>query len=205
MTKADAPDFSAANIRRVLDGHRPVPVSNPALTAAAVLIPVLGSGTEQRLLFTVRTSRVEHHKGEVSFPGGARDPEDATLEATALREAWEEVGIEPDDVRVLGRMSDHETRSGFAVTPFVGSVVTGGGRGYNPSGLEVAELLEVPVAEIWARYQQGPELVSYGSAPPTPAYEFHHSGHRIWGATARMLADFLEIMEAETERRPPRG
>ena len=202
MTTADTPDFAASNIRRVLDGHHPVPVSNPALTAAAVLIPVLGSGANQRLLFTVRTSRVEHHKGEVSFPGGARDDEDATLEATALREVWEEVGIEPDDVRILGRISDHETRSGFAVTPFVGSVVTSR---YNPSGLEVAELLEAPVDEIWDRYRQGPEMVAYGDGPPAPAYEFHHRGHRIWGATARMLVDFLEVMDAGTGLRPPQG
>ncbi len=199
MTTPNPPDFGARNIQRVLNDYHPVPVSNSGLIAAAVLIPFLGSGPNHRLLFTVRTSKVEHHKGEVSFPGGARDDEDATLEATALREAWEEVGIEPSDVRVLGRISDHETRSGFAVTPFVGSVVT---PSYNPSGLEVAELLEVPAREIWDRYRQGPEMVSYGGGPPAPVYEFHHQGHRIWGATARMLVDFLKVMDAASGPHP---
>lgn len=194
MTTMEFPDFAASSIKQVLAANPPAPLSNPDLIPAAVLIALLGSGPDPRVLFTVRTSRVEHHKGEVSFVGGARDPEDASLEITALRETHEEVGIPPEDVRILGQMSDHETRSGFLVTPFVGSIVAD--RNYEPSAIEVAELLEVPISELWARYEKGPEMVSYGGGPPSPAYEFHHDGNRIWGATARMLVDFLDLMKA---------
>jgi 8-oxo-dGTP pyrophosphatase MutT (NUDIX family) len=195
MPTTDQPDFAALNIQQTLAAHPPVSVSDSKLIPAAVLIPILGSGQDRRVLFTVRTSRVEHHKGEVSFPGGARDPEDQTLETTALRETHEEVGVLPDDVTILGRMSDHESRSGFVVTPFIGTVVLS--TDYDPSGAEVADLLEVPLANLWDRYRAGPDMFSYGAGPPSPAYEFHHDGHRIWGLTARMLVDFLVLMDTD--------
>ncbi|MDA1096610.1 MAG: CoA pyrophosphatase [Chloroflexi bacterium] len=181
-------------VRTRLTAHAPQLLPGDGLMAAAVLIPLLELHNGLHILFTVRTSRVEHHKGEVSFPGGARDAEDPTLEVTAIRETHEEVGIPPDRIEVFGRMGDHVTRSGFLVAPYVGRVTHRGE--YAPSGAEVAEVLEVPIASLWDEYLGGPVPVSFGGRVTTElAHEYHHAGNRIWGATARMLTDFLALFD----------
>lgn len=187
------PSLNEPAIRESLRAFRPVPLDEAGLIPAAVLIPILRAPDGLRVLFTVRTSRVEHHKGEVSFPGGARDPEDATIQDTALREAMEEVGIRPADVLLAGRLSDHRTRSGFVVTPFVGFLSSP--YTYKPSRLEVAELLEVPLPVLWDTCCLGPRSVVIGGRPAM-AYEYTHGEHRIWGATARMLTDLLGLLGA---------
>jgi 8-oxo-dGTP pyrophosphatase MutT (NUDIX family) len=97
-------------------------VNDPSLICAAVLIPLLYRDGEWWVLVTQRTRHVEHHKGQISFPGGACDPEDAGLEATALREAHEEIGIPPEAVEILGVLDDLPTITDFAVTPVVGVI-----------------------------------------------------------------------------------
>jgi 8-oxo-dGTP pyrophosphatase MutT (NUDIX family) len=193
LAKMMHPDLSESYIRRALAAHSPTLIDNEALMPSAVLVPLLQTDDGYRVLFTVRTSRVEHHKGEVSFPGGARDPEDASLETTALRETFEEVGIRQDHIQLLGRLNDMETRSGFHITPFVGFIPAS--YAYDPSRIEVDEVLEVPFNDLWEVYRQGPREFAYGQASaPTLAYEFHHDGHRIWGATARILTDFFDLL-----------
>lgn len=198
--------LNEGRIRKALAAHTPVTLGQPGLVRAAVLIPLLRGPEGLRVLLTVRTAHVEHHKGEVSFPGGAHDSEDATLEETALRETQEEVGIRPADVELAGRLSDYRTPSGFAVTPFVGFLPFP--YPYAPSWLEVAELLEAPLAELWEACCQGPRPVSRGGRMVL-AYEYFPGGHRVFGATARMLTDLLGLLGApvvppQSQPAPPR-
>lgn len=190
MTNAN---LDPERIKHVLDSHFPTLVQGDGLIPSAVLVPLLQTDDAYHVLFTVRTAQVEHHKGEVSFPGGARDPEDNSIETTALRETFEEVGIHQDHVQLLGRLNEMQTRSGFHITPFVGFIPSS--YDYDPSTIEVDKVLEVPFDDLWTVHQKGPKEFSYGnSGVTTLAYEYHHDGHRIWGATARILSDFFDLL-----------
>ncbi len=167
-------------------------IGDPSRPRAAVLVALYGPGPDFKLLYTVRTHHVEHHKGEISFPGGGRDPGDESEVFTALRESHEEVGIVQGDVTVLGLLDDVVTRSNFVVTPVVGRV------GQHPYRFtlyepEVAELLEVPLSHLRdaANHVPHPRLPAH-QQPPFPSYQFGQ--HVIFGATALMTARFLQTL-----------
>jgi 8-oxo-dGTP pyrophosphatase MutT (NUDIX family) len=163
--------------------------------AAGVLVPLYARDDRPHLLFTRRATTLAAHSGEISFPGGSRDPADTSLVATALREAEEEVGIPPGRVQVLGRLEPvFTTVSNYLMTPVVGWL------GEVPVPLapnpdEVTEIIEAPVgaladpaifhAERWLRQGQ-PHIV----------YFYDLGQHRIWGATARVLHHLLELLPA---------
>ena len=109
-------------LEAVLRSRQRRTVSDPSLTCAAVLVPLLVRDGEWCVLVTRRTQHVGHHKGQMSFPGGACDAADAHLEATALRETYEEIGIPPEAVEVLGLLDDLPTITDFVITPFVGVI-----------------------------------------------------------------------------------
>ncbi len=177
-------------IRDALASYQPRYIERDGLPRAAVLIAVYDED-EPSVLLTVRTEMVEHHKGQISFPGGAQDPEDADLAATALRESEEEIGLQRADVEVWGQLDDIVTISNFIVSPYVGRVTKAAPYAFTPSAVEVAELLEVPLAHL-----HGPALNTEPASwrdrlVPPPSYSFGE--HVIWGATARMLGQFLEL------------
>ncbi len=183
------------HIRDALASFRPRRIERDGLPRAAVLIAVYEE-QEPCVLLTVRTEMVEHHKGQISFPGGAQDPEDADLTATALRESEEEIGLQRADVEVWGQLDDIVTISNFIVSPYVGRVTKAAPYAFTPSAVEVAELLEVPLAHL-----HGPSLNTEpapwrGRLVPPPSYSFGE--HLIWGATARMLGQFLELTQRGT-------
>lgn len=159
---------------------------------AAVLVLVYPRDGDEHVLLTVRTELVEHHKGQISLPGGAVDESDADLESTALRETFEEVGIVPDEVEVLGRLDDILTVSRYRVTPVVG-VLDNAPHGFTPSPFEVAEVLEVPLIHLLdpANYIEE-RRDRNGILTVSPGYEFE--GHRVWGATAKILYGFLGLL-----------
>jgi len=172
----------------------PPPNSRPA----AVLLLLEHDRGEDRIVLTVRTDTVEHHKGQISFPGGGVHDADADLSVTALRETWEEIGVDPEHVEILGRLDDMVTTSNFLVAPYVG-VLTAAPYEFVASELEVAEIIEPPVAHLLddaTLVMETREL--QGQVRLMPAY--HWEGHRIWGATARMLQELLDLLRGAPDR-----
>lgn len=154
------------------------------LRQAAVLVAVMGEGAEARVILTQRASTLKHHPGQIAFPGGKIDAGDADATAAALREAWEEVGLDPANVDILGPLPPHETVTSYTVTPIVGRVRAPFEPVSEPG--EVAEVFTVSLTflmtpanyRVEKRRWQG-KWRAYYVVPYGPYY--------IWGATARML------------------
>jgi 8-oxo-dGTP pyrophosphatase MutT (NUDIX family) len=126
----------------------------------------------------------------MSFPGGGREPEDADIEATALREAFEEIGLQREEAEVVGRIDDIRTITEYAVTPVVARIPD---REFLPDEREVAEVVVVAVADLldWENYEvERREHPEYGEVV---VHYFHVDDYTIWGATARILVQFLEL------------
>jgi 8-oxo-dGTP pyrophosphatase MutT (NUDIX family) len=180
-------------VQSALSDYTPRKVEHPSASPAAVLILLHNVDGEAHVIFTERTNHVEHHKGQMSFPGGACDDSDDCSETTALRETWEEIGVRQDHVRLIGCLDDMITISNFRVTPFVGVLEHNHPYPYTINDHEVANVVEVPLSylmeegnmELEVREHQGREVL-------VPA--FSYNGHRIWGATARMLHQLVELL-----------
>ena len=173
---------------RLLSPAEAMTLDVPGRTHAAVLVPLhLGHGS-LHAVFTKRREDMRRHPGEIAFPGGRRDPEDADLLATALREAEEEIGLAADEVEVLGALQPTPTiATGYAVYPFVGLIEPG--RAWALSPREVARVLELPLDDLRAGYGRR-RLLRQGLPIRTETYVV--GDDLIWGATARMLADLFE-------------
>ena len=160
------------------------------LKCAAVLIPLVWYDDEWHLLFTRRTDTVESHKGQVSFPGGACDEGETTPEQTALREAEEEIGLNPNNVRVLGKLSNLITITYFRVTPVIGVVKWP--TVFRVGEHEVARIFTIPL--LWlANPSNRWQFEMPGRARSLIAYH-PYDGELLWGATARMTVDFLNVL-----------
>ena len=166
-------------------------VGDASLTPAAVLLLLYPKDGDYCVLLNKRSNEVEHHKGEISFPGGGKDPEDRDFLDTALREAEEEMGIRPQDVTVLGQLDDVVTRSRFLVRVFAGTIDYP--YSFSPSSREVAEVLEVPITSL-----QDPANLRFETAledgRPVTAQSYAYNEHLIFGATAKILQNFLALL-----------
>lgn len=176
-------------VQRILAGYSPRTVSTPDLVPASVLMLLFPKDGEYHVLFTKRTERVKHHKGEISFPGGARDDGDESPLATALRETQEEVGIDPRDVEVLGPLDQVRTRYGYKVTPFVGDIPYP--YPFVPREEEVSEVLEVPISTLVTSEDKSGTVDVEGQRYHLVTYRY--GDHVIWGATAKMVERFLDL------------
>ena len=169
-----------------------VSIVDTARKPSAVLIPIYFLKGGYHLIFTRRTELVHHHKGEISFPGGGFQESDGALVNTALRESFEEIGLNPQDVRVLGELDDILTKgSPYIITPFVGYIQPE--YKFKLSPFEISELIEIPVSALLAegcRREEALEVI--GGKQVTP-YVYAYKGNLIIGATARILKQFLEI------------
>ena len=182
-------------IRDSLDNKRLKTIDNSVSRHihASVLIPLFSEDGQYRVLFTKRTDRVEHHKGQISFPGGAVDKEDGSLEETALREAYEEIGLLKKDVELLGRIDDMLTLvSDFIIHPFVGRIPYPYPFKINPH--EVDSIIIIPLY-VFMDKRSGhikDSIEVNGFTYNGTSYEYQ--GHVIWGATARIMENFVRII-----------
>ena len=157
---------------------------------AAVLIALVRRGEALSVLYTERSPELRSHSGQVAFPGGKIDPTDTGPGAAALREAWEEVGMEPEDARILGYMPHYYTGTNYLITPVVAEVVPSGLFVANPS--EVDALFEVPLRLIAEEASFGTFRVSRRGVEHT-TWQIDHEGHRIWGITANLTRRFRDL------------
>ncbi len=162
-------------------------------TDAAVLLALYGWPEEPGLIFTERRADLRRHAGEISFPGGRQDPGDADLAATALREAQEEIALDPAAVTVVGAVTPVSTFvTGYRVHPFVGTVAEPLELGLEPNPTEVETVLTLSLAVLREGYTMR-RLIRRGVPIHTPTYEV--DGALIWGATARILAELIERLD----------
>jgi 8-oxo-dGTP pyrophosphatase MutT (NUDIX family) len=160
---------------------------------SAVLVPILCQpGQEDALLFTVRRADLPTHAGQISFPGGKRDPHDADAAATAIRETTEELGIEPAAIEVLGWLDDVPTPTGFVITPVVARI--DGPVELRPSADEVAAVFRCTLAELRRPERYHQEGTRSFLGVHYAMHEYHFEEHRIWGATARIVYQLLESL-----------
>ncbi|HSS03815.1 MAG TPA: CoA pyrophosphatase [Solirubrobacterales bacterium] len=160
------------------------------MTDAAVLLPLYGWPEEPGLVFTERSADLRRHAGEISFPGGRRDEGDADLAATALREAHEEIGLDPSLVEIGDELPTTGTFvTGYRIHPFVGKIPHPSELGLKPNPAEVATVLTFSLDAFREGYAMR-RLIRRGIPFHTPTYEVED--HQIWGATARILGDLLE-------------
>jgi 8-oxo-dGTP pyrophosphatase MutT (NUDIX family) len=164
------------------------------MRCAAVLIPLVRWQDAWHLVFTRRTDRVEHHKGQVSFPGGGCDQADGTPESTALREAEEEIGLKPSDVAVLGRLDDVVTITRYRVTPVVG--VMPWPYELRPEPAVVERVFTIPLLWLTERKNwQEQFALPDGTPRPFPVIRYDlYDGEFLWGVSARITHNFLETL-----------
>ena len=180
-------------IEDALRVRRRVVLTPPGKTVAAVLVPLLAVDGEPSLLFTRRSNRLPHHQGQIAFPGGRHHPdEDADLVATALREAHEEIGVDPLDVRLLGALDDIETVSTrFLITPYVG--VLPHPYAFRPCPAEVDAIFTVPLRVLAAPDAERREIWEFDGRR-VPIDTCPVDGHVIWGATLRITRNLLRVL-----------
>ena len=181
-------------IKEILSARPPKRISDDKCfyKHAGVLVPIYRQDGDYRILFTKRTHNLEHHKGQISFPGGSVDEEDNSVQDTVLREAREEIGLLREDVELLGRIDDTLTVvSDFIVHPFVGLIPYPYDFTINTD--EVARLIKVPLKAFHPENKRkGTSFEFEGEAYRTPTYEY--KGDVIWGATARIMETFIDII-----------
>jgi 8-oxo-dGTP pyrophosphatase MutT (NUDIX family) len=188
------------HIRSCLAALGPRDLTDGYTREAAVLMPIFKRKGEYHLLLTLRTQEVETHKGQISFPGGMREGDEDLLK-TALRETFEEVGIEEDKIEPLGKFHDYISITGYRVAPFAGFIA----EPFKtiPQVREVAEVLQVPfkifldpnLLRIEKRAWQNREDV----------YFYSFGTYQIWGLTARIIKDFFDVLNLTPGGAPPGG
>ncbi len=177
----------------VLGDHDLNPDLRPprSLRDAAVLVPLVDHDTDPTVLLTVRTAHLKAHAGQISFPGGRVEADDADPLAAALRETEEEIGVGPDQIDVVGRLNTYITRTGFRVQPYVGVIRPP--VAIVPDPFEVAETFEVPLSFILSR-----DMPQRDSRPfqgrQRLFYVFEYQDRYIWGATAGMLKNLQQLL-----------
>jgi 8-oxo-dGTP pyrophosphatase MutT (NUDIX family) len=185
-------NLTSDSLEKIIASHTPRVHSDQPGTPAAVLVPLVESAGRFDLLLTKRTDTVEHHKSQISFPGGRVDESDRSLEATALRESWEEVGLPSDAVRVLGALDQVWTPSGFLITPIVG-LIAPPLPALVPSPSEVEEIMLIPLEKFMDESNFHTELRVVQGVERT-VYFFHVAAEPVWGATALIIHGLITLI-----------
>jgi 8-oxo-dGTP pyrophosphatase MutT (NUDIX family) len=179
-------------LERILAQRKKRCITDASRVPSAVLIPLYEKQGHYYIVFIRRTETVKDHKGQISFPGGARDSNDRTLRHTALRESREEIGLKTKDTEVIGELDDElTTTSNYVVTPFVATIPWP--YRFKKNKEEVAEIIDIPVKALLkkGRRTEGGEILN---GRPIESYTYNYRGMVIWGATARILKKLLDII-----------
>jgi len=188
-------------IAKILQEYKKRRIISEKLIPSAVLIPLFCSQGQLQgqlhVLFTKRTEKVNFHKGQICFPGGTRQLSDSSPLQTALRESEEEIGLKAEDVEILGELDDSATLStNYLISPFVAFIPYP--YPFKADNKEVEQIFSVPLSALMdeANFRQDyyPTEDSAG-----PGYAYEYEGHIIWGATARILRQFTELLRSGTE------
>ncbi|HEY1266600.1 MAG TPA: CoA pyrophosphatase [Candidatus Binatia bacterium] len=178
-------------IAAALAARSPQTLEAPGFKEAAVLVPIQQKDESAHLVLTQRTETLNSHRGQVAFPGGKIEPLDASAETAALRESHEEIGVAPEHVRVLGQLDQVTAASDYLVTPFVGVLPYPYEFRLNPH--ETAALFSVPLDALIAEGCFKAEPRRFPPERRDPIYHFYYEGWDIWGATARIILQLLEL------------
>jgi len=188
-------------LKQVLSRRQKRHIVDASRVLSAVLLPIYYKEGQYYILLTKRAETVRDHKGQISFPGGAYEAEDGVLVNTALRECAEEIGLTADEIEVLGELDDTLTHtSNYIISPFVALIPW-------PYQLkvdqkEIEEVIEVPILALLNNNGQHEETEIIDDEAATP-YFYYYQGKVIWGATARILNQFLDIFAQVTNFRSP--
>jgi len=177
-------------LRQLLFQRQKHQIVDASRISAAVLLPIYCKQGEYYLLFTKRTQKVKEHKGQISFPGGAREADEMLVD-TALRECAEEIGLMAEEIEILGELDDTiSVTSNYIISPFVALIPWP--YQFQVNREEIEELIEVPISALLDKgcQHQDTEIIA-GEA--VTSYSYHYQGRVIWGATARILKQFLDI------------
>lgn len=178
-------------IKLKLGNRKEIRIVHPSFRPSAVLMPFFLEDNEIKVLFTIRHKDLKHHKGEISFPGGKKDDEDKDLIETALRETKEEVGIDRNQITILGQIDDLFTLTRYIVTPYVGIIK--GKFKITTSDKEVFRVIKVPLS-IFGKNGFFQEEGWEQNGMSHPIFYYYWRKNIIWGATAYMMNQFMEIM-----------
>ena len=189
--------FTADNIRDILANHTAL-TDHPThdATPASVLAPFYLHPDGLHVIFTKRTDHLDHHSGQISFPGGRQDPTDPDPLFTALRETNEEIGVKPDDIDVWGRLNQEVTVTRFSVAPFVGAIPYP--YDFTLNADEVERLIIVPLDHLLDPNYFSEEMYPWGERD-YKTYKYTFNGDVIWGATARMVHNLLTLLTTGRE------
>jgi 8-oxo-dGTP pyrophosphatase MutT (NUDIX family) len=190
---AEPPPISLTPTRSDYDLNPDIRPVTRELAPAAVLLPIIARA-EPTVLFTHRTPHLSRHAGQVSFPGGRLHTDDPSLVRTALRETEEETGIGAEFIQVAGFLEGYETGTGFAILPVVG--LLRGGFVLAPDPDEVEEAFEVPLAFLLDSANRERRSMEW-QGRAREFYAFNYDSHYIWGATAAILVNFADRLQAE--------
>jgi 8-oxo-dGTP pyrophosphatase MutT (NUDIX family) len=185
-----------STLEKLLHHYKKKEIINNDLTAAAVLVPLFYKGSGCHVLFTRRSREVNSHKDEICFPGGVYQLDDADLLHTALREAEEEIALKAMDVNILGELDDYITRSGYVISPFVAFIPYP--YPFKANSREVARIFSIPLSDLMdeIKFKQDYHMVDGVSFLD---YCYRYEGEIVWGATARITRQLVELLKAGAE------
>jgi 8-oxo-dGTP pyrophosphatase MutT (NUDIX family) len=186
--------LSIEHIQQKLSRHTFTSLSHAESRQACVMVPIIIENDVPHLLLTKRTDTVEHHKGQISFPGGMVDECDESSDETALREVEEEIGIPSSAITILGRLDDIHIPSGFVVTPIVGYIMSLSALKISPD--EVAEVLMIPLEKFFDPSLRRTEMRELKGVV-RQVYLYDVWKEPVWGATAYIIKQFVDIIAVE--------
>ena len=161
-------------------------------TPSAVLVPLVFDSEGLSLILTQRSAHVKDHKAQICFPGGVQEKQDQNLIATALRESWEEIGLSPSSVEIIGPLSQHYTPTRYQISPIVASIHADLSFTINPQ--EIEKILTIPITHFHTHQDVQVQKAEFFSENwDIPFYRYQE--HVIWGATGRIIAELISILE----------